>query len=79
MYNNALQAAIGLNADGADQVIFLSDGYPSDSNWNAIFQSIDTLLEGGIKRFDTVSLGTDQAILDQMAKHGKGKKVKVKD
>lgn len=79
MYGAALQAAITLNAVGADQIIFLSDGYPSDSNHAPIFSAIDVLVQGGIKQFDTISLGTDQAILKNMSEKGKGKNVKVKD
>ncbi len=78
MYNSALLAAISLNAVGAKQVIFLSDGLPNDAP-NPILQSVQNLLSIGIERFDTISLGVDSQILKDMASAGNGKNTIIND
>ena len=86
-YHAALNEAIALNASGATQVIFLSDGQPFrpdlpegfEGSTDGILELVDQLVASGVERFDTISLGTNQPILEQMSNRGRGRRVRVDD
>lgn len=85
-YHDALQSAIDNSNEEVKQVIFLSDGQP----WNTSLPdagSTDGILElvqeltqsGDLRRLDTISLGTIQPILSEMAREGGGDSINVPD
>lgn len=80
-YELALQAGIDANATSATQVIFQSDGFPNPnpSDPEDILSFVDQFKAFGIEQFDTVALGTDQAILGDMASRGDGTRIIVTD
>ena len=84
-YHAGLQSAIDLSASDATQVIFLSDGLPfnpdaSDpESTDGILDLVDTIVSGGTVRVDTVALGVNSDILQQMADHGNGEMVLIND
>jgi hypothetical protein len=85
-YHAGLQKALDLGAGGdATQVIFLSDGLPFDpeapdpENTDGILDLVDQIIASGIERLDTIALGIDSQILEDMAAQGSGEMVIVPD
>lgn len=69
-YLLALEAATAAATD-ADQIIFLSDGYPSTSE--GVIDLVNQLAASGITQLDTIMLGSStNTILQDMAKAGGG-------
>lgn len=83
-YHAALQQALNLNATGANQVVFLSDGRPfridrtPRQDTTGILELVDQFVALGI-RFDTVALGESRDILSDMAARGNGQAIVIPD
>ena len=84
-YHASLQAALDLSAADATQVIFLSDGLPFNPDLpdpevtDGILELVDQIVATNVERVDTIALGINSQILQDMADRGNGSMVIVND